>query len=121
MKQKVTISVDGEIWEKFSELKWERRKSVSQMVEDLIRESLGRNSSTAEQGFCKPKVEGSSPSSGSKTEKIAELKATGYFNSKPKEDPEPVKETPFQRMRRLHPNDMCMKCRELNKNCKCEG
>jgi hypothetical protein len=58
-----------------------------------------------------------------KSDKIAELRSTGDFNPQPKtpEAKVEVKETPFQRMKRLHQNDQCLKCGELNKNCKCEG
>ena len=49
-------------------------------------------------------------SSDKKASKISELK--GQLSE--------VTETPRQRMKRMHPNDMCMGCKELNKNCRCK-
>ena len=39
-KQKVTLSIDPEVWEAFCELKWKTRKSISEMVENLMKLDL---------------------------------------------------------------------------------
>jgi len=40
-KERITVTIDREVLVKFRELKWEKRKSLSEMVEELIKASLG--------------------------------------------------------------------------------
>ena len=40
-KERITVTIDKEVLVKFRELKWEKRKSLSEMVEELIKANLG--------------------------------------------------------------------------------
>lgn len=126
MKKRVAIYVEKEIWIELRKRCLDLGCSVGDYLVGLHKTGNVVKASKAEKSTKYEKaVEGvgmnQNPPFEVNADKIAELRATGYFSPQPKKESEPVKETPFHRMRRLHPNDMCMKCRELNKNCKCEG
>ena len=112
MKKKVTITVDEGIWAKFSELKWDSRKSVSEMVEGLIKVELGKLKPVSERTI-------------KKAEEMLSGENPIIVHAKNKVVDVPVKpvEKAAKDLRSIwkgkHPNDMCNGCKELNKNCKC--
>ena len=121
MKKKVTVTIDEGIWEKFSELKWDKRKSVSEMVEELIRANLKIEFSgfTFDGGVRKPNVP--EVSEVEKTEAPPPLPSDKKVAviSDLKTKLSEVKETSRERMKRLHPRDICQGCRNYNKDCTC--
>ena len=114
MKKKVTITVDEGIWAKFSELKWDSRKSVSEMVEGLIKVELGKLKPVSERTIKKAEemLSGENPIIVPVKSKVVDIpsakpveKATNDLRSIWK-----VK----------HPRDMCPQCHNYNKDCVCE-